>query len=329
VFLEFSMSSVILRKKRGFTLIELLVVIAIIGILVALLLPAVQQAREAARRTQCKNNLKQIGLAIHNYADTHRVLPLCLNATSKPISVHAYLLPFLDQTPLYQRINFNVNWTDPANAQVVGTRLEVFNCPSDATSAVPAGWAGTAYRANQGSEILYGNNTTVPASDPNYGRPASNGVFVPGLSLLMADIRDGMSNTAAFSEHPLGDFSQGMSSPTDTFRPGTYPTTADEAILQCNAIDPKNLSFQGVSNVGAPWMQSYHSTTQYFHVGPPNSRSCMFPPGRISTTAKSYHTGGVHVQMCDGSVRFVSDNINLETWRAIGTRAGREVVGEF
>jgi hypothetical protein len=159
--------------------------------------------------------------------------------------------------------------------------------------------------------------------------PAPNGLFVTGMSLPVAEIRDGMSNTAAFSEHPIGDFNNNISSPTDTFRPGTYPATPDEAIQVCQAIDPSNLAYQGVSNVGAPWLQSYHSTTQYFHVAPPNTRSCMYPPGRISTTASSYHAAGVHVLMSDGAVRFVGNNIDLRTWRGLGSRAGEEVLGEF
>ncbi|RPI80316.1 MAG: DUF1559 domain-containing protein, partial [Planctomycetaceae bacterium] len=293
-----------------------------------LLLPAVQQAREAARRTQCKNNLKQLGLAMHNYLDTHRVMPLCLNATSKPISVHAYLLPFLDQSPLYQQIDFNNSWNAPTNAAALGARLTVFLCPSDGSAALPTGWAGTNYRANQGSWLLYGVPSTDP-SNPNYNVPASNGVFIPNASLSIADVRDGTTNTAAFSEHPLGDFNNSFSSATDTFRPGTYPNTLDEAVAQCNAIDPSNLSFQGVSNVGAPWLQSYHSTTQYFHISGPNTRSCMFPPGRISTTAKSHHTGGVHVGMCDGSVRFISNSIDIQTWRAMGSRQGNEPISDF
>ncbi|MSR56268.1 MAG: DUF1559 domain-containing protein [Planctomycetaceae bacterium] len=315
-------------RRRAFTLIELLVVIAIITVLIALLLPAVQQAREAARRAQCKNNLKQIGLGMHNYLDQNRVFPMCGSSTVNSMSVHTFLLPFMDQTPLYNQINFNVSYANVVNAGPLSVVVPSFLCPSDSTSLVPIGWAATSYRASQGSGILNSQPSTV-VGDSNYGMPAPNGVFIPKMALAIAEVRDGTSNTAAFSEHQIGDFNNSLSSLTDTFRPGTYPATPDEAITLCRATDVNNLSMQGVSNVGAPWMQSYHSTSQYFHVAGPNARSCMFPPGRIATTAASYHTGGVHVLMCDGSVRFVSDNVNLATWRAIGTRASGEVAGEF
>lgn len=316
------------RSRRGFTLIELLVVIAIIAVLIALLLPAVQQAREAARRTQCRNNLKQMALAMHNYLDAHGNLPLCLNASNKPISVHAYLLPYLEQTAVYDLIDFDTNWNSPTNAAARAAVIPGFLCPTEPSSDLPVGWAGTNYRANQGSEILYGQPSTTPGNS-NFGMPAPNGVFVPSKSLRIAEVVDGTSNTAAFSEHPFSDFNNTASSPFDTFRPGTYPNTPDEAVQQCRAIDPSGISLQGVSNVGAPWLQSYHSTTQYFHVAPPYDRSCMYPPGRISTTAASHHTGGVTLALCDGSVRFISENVSLILWRAIGSRNGREVVGEF
>ena len=324
------MSSAPFRRPqaRGFTLIELLVVIAIIAILIALLLPAVQQAREAARRTQCRNNLKQFGLAMHNYLDTHTRLPLCLSSTSKPLSTHAYMLPFLDQAPLYSKIDFNYTWNHANNAAVLGVNVPGFICPSQPAVAMPAGWAGTTYRANQGSGILYSQPSTV-VGNSNYGMPAPNGVFVPFMSLSIAEITDGTSNTAAFSEHPFADFDNTQSNKYDTFQPGTYPATPDESVQMCRAVNTADISKQGVSAVGAPWLQAYHSTTQYFHVDVPNQRSCMYPPGRIATTAASYHVGGVHVTMCDGSVRFVSENIDLGTWRAIGTARGGEVIAEF
>ncbi len=315
-------------RRSGFTLIELLVVIAIIAILIALLLPAVQQAREAARRAQCKNHLKQLGLAMHNYLEAHSCLPLCLNASRKPISVHAYMLPYLDQVPLYELIDFNQNWSHANNAQARAGVVPVFLCPSEPTTSMPAGWAGTTYRANQGSELLYDQPSTN-SQNRNSGMPAPNGVFVPSRSLKIADVQDGASNTAAFSEHPFADFNNGAASEFDTFQPGIYPATPDESLQICRAVDTADLSKQGVSDVGAPWLQSYHSTTQYFHVHPPNERSCMYPPGRIATTAASHHVGGVHVTLCDGSVRFVSENIDLGIWRAVGTRNGKEVVGEF
>jgi prepilin-type N-terminal cleavage/methylation domain-containing protein len=310
-------------KKSGFTLVELLVVIAIIGVLVALLLPAVQAAREAARRTQCSNNLKQFILATHNYVDTAGALPTGMS--TKNLSVHAFILPFAEQGNLHSQIDFTQTYNHAANATARGTKVAFFNCPSDPQVSLPAGWAGTSYRGNQGSGVLYGLPPTS-SSDPNYGMPEPNGVFMREKFLPLASITDGLSNTAAFSEHCKGDFNPGISTPNDTFKPGATPANADEAYAQCLAVDVNDLSKQGVSDVGAPWLQGYHSTTQYFHVGPPKSRSCMFPPGRIATTANSQHPAGVLVALCDGSVRFVGSTIDLATWRAMGTRNEGEVL---
>jgi prepilin-type processing-associated H-X9-DG protein len=167
-----------------------------------------------------------------------------------------------------------------------------------------------------------------PAAGPNSTLPAPNGVFFVNSAIRLTDITDGTSNTAAFSEHLIGDFSNSIATErTDTFWPQTYPNTPDEAVHMCAAIDPNNLSYQRVSDVGAPWLQGYHSTTIYFHVGLPNTRSCMFPPGRIATTANSGHINGVNLALCDGSVRFVSNSISLATWRALGSRNGGEVLG--
>jgi len=303
--------------NRGFTLVELLVVIAIIGILVGLLLPAVQSAREAARRMQCGNNLKQFGLALHNYESAYKRMPA--GRSPRGLSTHAQLLPYLEQSSVYAMINFNVTWDHVDNTAARAVKLPTFNCPSDPVSVVPDGWAGTNYRSNQGSGIL---NALVPAlsSDPNFGYPNPNGPFIPLTYLKMSSINDGLSNTAAFSEHGKGDFSNAISTASDTFWPRTNPTTPDEAIRDCRAIDPLDLQYQRNSNVGAPWLQGSHSTSNYFHVAPPQSRSCMFPPGRISTTAKSYHTGGVQVARCDGSVSFVPQSIDLLLWRALGAR---------
>ncbi len=311
-------------KSQGFTLIELLVVIAIIAILIALLLPAVQQAREAARRTQCKNNLKQLGLSIHNYHDTHGCIPIAgVRGTVDPVSAHARLLPYLEQSPLYSLVDFNVPFDHVNNTIPRITELQVFRCPSDPTR-LPASIGGrNNYYWNAGSGIvMYASGAA--------GQPAPNGVVFHNMRFRFNDIIDGLSNTAAMAEKLTSDGNNGISTPkTDTFRPGTYPNNADEATLQCNAADVTDLSQQGYSNVGGPWLQHYHSTTQYNHVLPPNGRSCMFPPGRIATTSNSQHTGGVQLLLCDGSVRFVSDSLDIATWRNLGSIAGGEVLGEF
>lgn len=145
--------------------------------------------------------------------------------------------------------------------------------------------------------------------------------------ITVASVTDGLSNTAAFSEHVKGDYSNAISTDmSDTYEPGTYPANADQAYQQCLAVNILDLTKQGNSNTGTPWMSDGHTSTRYYHGSPPNARSCMFPPQRISTTANSRHAGGVNVGMGDGSVRFFKTTINLVPWRAVGTRNGGEVV---
>ncbi len=320
------------RKRQGFTLIELLVVIAIIAVLIALLLPAVQAAREAARRAQCVNNLKQFGLSLHNYHDVSGCFPMgqglnVATSSTSNISAQARLLPYMEQTMIANAINFNLASSVPANSTSLATNVSTFLCPSDSMTVVPTGEAGINYRVNYGTSVVNAYGAEDTANTNNGVMPPPNGPFFLDVQVRIADIVDGTSNTAAFSEHLKGDFSNAISSPnSDTYEPGTHPISADAALSDCLAVNILDLTKQGNSNAGAPWMTDGHTMTRYYHAFTPNTRSCMYPPQRVSTTANSLHAGGVNVTMCDGSVRFFKNSISLTAWRAVGTRNGAEIV---
>ena len=224
------------------------------------------------------------------------------------------MLPFLEQTPLHNSIDFESPLVAPSNDAARLTELDLFRCPSDFENPRPQTGGAIYYMANKGSLHLWNH-------------PDQNGVFVGGKSFRFRDITDGTSNTAAFSERLLTDGNNGMLNVrSDVFLGMGDPSTPDEAIQMCYATDVNNLALQFPLFMGAPWINGQHT---YLHVDVPNRRSCGFYPTKATMPASSYHTGGVNAVRCDGSVRFVAETIDLAVWRAIGTRNGNEVFSDF
>lgn len=312
--------------KFGFTLIELLVVIAIIAILIALLLPAVQQAREAARRSTCKNSLKQMGVALHNYHETHRVFPPgyfdsnpALNSgaseadNKNALGWGTMILPFMDQAPLYNQIgtqtgNFAYNWRD-ANQDgsmvdaipAATTVLPVFVCPSD-----PMGGINTD-KSNYGKSNYLASAAT--------GANIRNGAFFVNSSTKMRDLTDGSSNTIFVSERTTsGD-------PSSSTSCGGVPCNWAGGLW----IGPRNYT---APDTWHPSLQAQDVTTNGGEntIYMINGSSISWGPAWTSASA---HVGGIHTLLGDGRVRFLSENIDLRTYRALVTIKGNEVLGEF
>ena len=343
-------SPVRVRRFRGFTLIELLVVIAIIAVLIALLLPAVQQAREAARRTQCRNNLKQIGLALHNYLSTHTVFPFgkgapyAGSAAYARWSQHAMILPYIDQAPLYNTIDFNFApgtpgmggvvafmpaFTSPSAANMAASQTVIpgFMCPTDPSPSDP--WrAQNNYAGNQGGWLCDRSDAPGAANDVSPSE-VQTGVFYYLSRCNAASITDGLSQTVFFSEKIRG---QGTPNPISDLFVISPQTSLAATYSTCQAVTAATTPL--TSKWGYSWVMGENCCTQYNHVATPNSPSCggtgFQPPNMtnmaMQVSANSRHTGGVHAMMGDGGVRFVSSSIDLNVWRALGTRAGGEAV---
>jgi prepilin-type N-terminal cleavage/methylation domain-containing protein/prepilin-type processing-associated H-X9-DG protein len=313
-------------RRAAFTLIELLVVIAIISVLIALLLPAVQSAREAGRRAQCVNNLKQIGLAMHNYVESRNALPAAemvflglTNGTN--FSALSQVLPYLEQSALFNALNFSLPDVAPTNSTVMLTNISGLICPSDPYNPNPTLGAQTNYMADMGSGIVWQSSLFAP----NTSLPMPNGVFYGNSATTLAAITDGLSNTGFYSERIVGDATTGIISPiADVFFDPGAPLTPAQAIAQCQALNIYDPANQIPMVMGVPWVDGQHIT---LHVTTPNTRSCgFFIVNRAVMPPSSYHPGGVNLLLGDGSVKFVKNSVDLQTWRALGTRNGGEVI---
>jgi prepilin-type N-terminal cleavage/methylation domain-containing protein/prepilin-type processing-associated H-X9-DG protein len=335
----------------GFTLIELLVVIAIIAVLVALLLPAVQQAREAARRSQCKNNLKQLGLGLHNYHEVAGHFPVAViwgTAVGNPVTSwrpnhHTWitmLLPYLDQSPLYNTINFQLPaWNQP----FLATQIPVLRCPSDTgLGEVPANTKGFAITNYAGTEGFDWWSRCPGGAGPECdGGIGKGGIFTTTVSTKISDIGDGTSNTVAVCEVNGTSF---VTRSTDLSQKcgGGRPRVGGEAVAR--------MAFLGATFTGA--LSAGMATPlpgNYTHPDGSSITNWWSPPGMSLSNpllyqpvvmhdfgpntdwpgSSSLHAGGVHVLMADGSVRFVSQNISWITWSSICSRNCGEFVGDF
>lgn len=310
------MSRHVSARRAGVSLVEILVVVSIIGLLIGLLLPAVQMARESSRRAACLNNLRQIGVACQNHLSTTGTFPLGINPLG--YSAHAKLLPHLEQRPLYDAINFEVDMghyaAPAANRTAAEHRVDVFLCRSDGLPD-PHTRGKTNYAGNRGNGVQ------------KFGY---NGAFSLELdgAIGTAAFSDGTSNTAAFSEWILGpeDF-QARDPERSTFatpRALTKPEEFDAFVSSCRSLDLDTAEL-GRARKGSAWMQGELGMTLYNHTMEINGRSCRNGTAiqQSAYSAGSRH-GGAHTLFADGHVKLVKSDVSMEVWRSIGSRNGGE-----
>ena len=336
------------RYQTAFTLVELLVVIAIIGILVGLLLPGVQAAREAARRMHCQNNLKQLGLAMHNHESTWKHFPAGVirkRWDQQPTwseghwgwGAIANLLPYFEETALHEKLHLDMPLlgappTFPildAHVDLVDKKVSLLLCPSDLETVLDPRYAPENYVACLGSGLA--SPRTQAGSDRD-----ADGVFYVNSDTRTRDITDGLANTLAMSESIIGPGGAGPDGFVTSTRPvhsedywsalmpWVSPTLSDSACASATAF--------GVTR-GNAWAPTSHLSGFFNAYLPPNSDTpdCIvhfsFSPGWVA--ARSRHTGGVNVLLCDGSVRMMTESTDLELWRALATRDGHEVITDL
>jgi prepilin-type N-terminal cleavage/methylation domain-containing protein/prepilin-type processing-associated H-X9-DG protein len=339
-----------MQTRRGFTLIELLVVIAIIAVLIGLLLPAVQKVRESAANASCKNNLHQLILALHAYENDRHLLPSSMNPHLDPAypttpayffgwGVLAQLTPYLEQTNVYKTMDLtkplylgtSPNYFVPApNDFAVQQVVRIFLCPSDIQRPVSGG-----YNINQFGPTNYAACT---GTGLNGGSPYNaDGIFYANSRTRMTDVKDGTSNTVAFSESLLGAGDEGSTTlygGSDAQHAYGFLYSGQLTDAGCQSPQAWNLS----NRRGFQWVAGEYRCSSYNHYYLPNAPQydCFSyipagPPDQLFTSigwraARSNHSGGVNIAMADGAVRFASNNIPLNIWRALSTRNGGEVI---